>query len=45
MALATKKTDQDRAWSQLLIQTAPQVQAFFRPSTYTLIGDGRQALF
>ena len=49
-ALQTKwlwlqQTDQDRAWSQLPIQTTPQVQAFFRASTFTAIGDGRTTLF
>ena len=36
-----QKTDQDRAWSQLPIKTSPEVLAFFKASTYTLIGDGR----
>lgn len=40
-----QKTDQDRAWSQLPINTAPEVQAFFRASTFTVIGNGRHALF
>ena len=40
-----QKTDQDRAWSQLPIKTSPEVLAFFKASTYTLIGDGHQALF
>ena len=40
-----QKIDQDRAWSQLPIKTAPEVQAFFRASTFTTIGDGKQALF
>jgi len=44
--LCLQKTDQDRAWSQLPIRTAPQVQAaFFRASTLMVLGDGRQALF
>lgn len=40
-----QRTDQERAWSQLPIKTAPEVQAFFRASTFMLLGDGRQALF
>lgn len=40
-----QKTDSERAWSQLPISTEPQVQAFFRESTYTLVGDGRATLF
>lgn len=40
-----QKTDSERAWSQLPISTEPQVQAFFRASTYTLVGDGRTTLF
>jgi hypothetical protein len=40
-----KKTDGDRAWSQLPIRTCPQVQAFFNASTFTVVGDGLQALF
>jgi hypothetical protein len=40
-----QKTDQSRAWSQLPIKTAPEVQAFFRASTYTIVGDGKTALF
>lgn len=49
-ALQTKwlwlqKVDRDRAWSQLPIQMALEVQAFFRASTYTIVGDGRRAIF
>jgi hypothetical protein len=45
-ALQTKwlwlqKIGRDQAWSQLLIKTAPEVQAFFKASTFTIIGDGR----
>jgi hypothetical protein len=40
-----QKTDTNRAWSQLQIKTAPQVQAFFRASTFMEIGDGLTALF
>lgn len=34
-----QKADQDRAWSQLPIRTYPEVQAFFRASTYTAMGN------
>ena len=40
-----QKTDSDRAWSQLPIKTAPEVQAFFKASTFTVLGDGRNTLF
>lgn len=42
-----QKVDRDRAWSQLPIRTSPEVQAFFRASTYTytVVGDRPQALF
>lgn len=40
-----QKTDNNRAWSQLPIKTAPEVQAFFSASTFYRIGDGRTALF
>lgn len=40
-----QKTDQERVWSELPIKTVREVQAFFRASTYTIIGDGRTALF
>ncbi|CAD6334272.1 unnamed protein product [Miscanthus lutarioriparius] len=40
-----QKTDNDRAWSQLPIRTDPQVQAFFKASTFTVLGDGNLALF
>jgi hypothetical protein len=45
LAQKKKKTDGDRAWSQLPIRTCPQVQAFFNASTFTVVGDGLQALF
>lgn len=37
--------DHDRALSQLPIETAPQVQVFFRASTFMMLGDGCTALF
>lgn len=40
-----QKTDNSRAWSELPINTEPQVRAFFRASTYTILGDGKAALF
>lgn len=38
-----QKTDNNRAWSELPINTEPQVQAFFRASTFTVIDDGKTA--
>jgi hypothetical protein len=40
-----QKTDQDRAWNQLPIRTSPEILVFFKASTYTVIGDGRNTLF
>jgi hypothetical protein len=40
-----QKTDQSHAWSQLPIKTTLEVQAFFRASTYTIVGDGKTTLF
>jgi hypothetical protein len=40
-----QKTDQERAWSQLPIKADTQVHAFFNASTFTEVGNGRQALF
>jgi hypothetical protein len=40
-----QKTDSQRAWSQLPIKVDPHVYAFFRASTFTIVGDGRKALF
>lgn len=40
-----QKTYHDRAWSSLPIETCPEVQAFVKASTYTIIGDGRRTLF
>jgi integrase len=40
-----QKTDSARAWSELPIKTDPEVQAFFRASTYTALGDGASTLF
>ena len=40
-----QKTDSSRAWSELLINIDPEVQALSRASTYTVIGDGRNTKF
>lgn len=40
-----QKTDHDRAWSQLPIKTCTEVQAFFKASTYSIVGNGLQTLF
>ncbi|CAD6221625.1 unnamed protein product [Miscanthus lutarioriparius] len=40
-----QRTGHDRAWSKLPIQTAPEVLAFFRASTFIIIGDGTQTRF
>lgn len=40
-----RQTDQDRAWSELPINIASDVKAFFKASTYTRLGDGRNTLF
>lgn len=40
-----QRTDQERAWSQLPIRTCPQVQAFFKASTFVVIGNGERTLF
>lgn len=40
-----RKTYNTRTWSELLINTDREVQAFFKVSTYTAIGDGRNAKF
>lgn len=38
-------TDQDKAWSELPIKSSPEALAFFRASTYTVVGDGKNTLF
>lgn len=40
-----QKTDEERAWSQLPIRVSKEVRAFFKASTYTLLGNGQQTLF
>lgn len=40
-----QKLDSDRAWSKLPLKTSPEARAFFRASTYTIIGDGATTLF
>jgi hypothetical protein len=49
-ALQTKwlwlqKADNSRAWSQLPLRAEREVLAFFRASTYTILGDGNTSLF
>lgn len=40
-----QRTDHDRAWNQLPIKMSEEVQAFFKASTFTRLGDGRMTLF
>jgi hypothetical protein len=40
-----QRTKQDRAWSELPIKSSPEALAFFRASTYTVVGDGKNTLF
>lgn len=40
-----QKADSSPAWSQLPLDVAPEVQAFFRASTYTELEDGMTTLF
>jgi hypothetical protein len=40
-----QKTDNARAWSELPIKADPEVLAFFKASTFTLLGDGNSSLF
>jgi len=40
-----QQTDEDRAWSQLPLKVSKEVQAFFKASTFTELGDGRRTLF
>jgi hypothetical protein len=40
-----QRADHARAWSELPIKTAKEVRAFFKASTYTQLGDGRNTLF
>jgi hypothetical protein len=40
-----QKTDQDRAWSELPLRTSPEAAAFFRASTYSVVGSGTDTLF
>jgi hypothetical protein len=50
IALQTKwlwlqHTDTQRAWSQLPIKASPEVQAFFKASTFTVLGNGSSTCF
>jgi hypothetical protein len=40
-----QRTDRDRAWSELPLKTSPEAAAFFRASTYSVIGSGTETLF
>jgi hypothetical protein len=40
-----QKVDQDRAWAALPLNMSAEAKAFFRASTYTIIGNGRNTLF
>lgn len=40
-----QKTDQDRAWSELPLRTSPEAAAFFRSSTYSVVGSDTDTLF
>lgn len=40
-----QKTDSDRAWSSLPLNVDTEVQAFFRASSFTELGDGNDTLF
>lgn len=40
-----QRTDHDRAWSELPLQVDPAVQAFFRTSIPTQVGDGTSTMF
>jgi hypothetical protein len=40
-----QQTDEQRAWSQLPISVCPQVRAFYKASTFTVIGNGQRTRF
>jgi hypothetical protein len=40
-----QRSDQEQAWSQLPIRTCPQVQAFFKASTFVVVSNGERTLF
>jgi hypothetical protein len=40
-----RKVDQDRAWAALPIKMTEEAVAFFRASTYTIVGNGQNTLF
>jgi hypothetical protein len=40
-----QRTDRDRAWPELPINSSPEAIAYFRASTYTVVGDGKNTLF
>jgi hypothetical protein len=43
--LCLQQTDEQRAWSQLPIRVCPQVQSFFKASTFKVLGNGHRTLF
>jgi hypothetical protein len=44
-SLWLQRTDQERAWAELPLKSSPEAVAFFRASTYTVVGNGRSTLF
>jgi hypothetical protein len=40
-----QKTDVERAWAELPLQTSPEAVAFFRASTYSVVGSGTGTRF
>lgn len=40
-----QKTDRDRAWAELPLKLTDKARAFFRASTYTVVGNGERTLF
>lgn len=40
-----QKTDRDRAWAELPLKLTDEARAFFRASTYTIVGNGEHTLF
>lgn len=40
-----QRVDDQRAWSELPLNTVPEVREFFRASTFSVIGNGQRTLF
>jgi hypothetical protein len=40
-----QKTDRDRAWAELSLKLTEEARAFFRASTYTVVGNGEHTRF